>query len=170
MKLKTPLTINGKEYRAGEDVRWTLIYPFFLLHMGMFGGSGFFMAYADKPPPIAFLYAHGGIAICVYVVFYLSIFGREEVKWMLINAALGVFGIYTEMGWMLSLFGKSLSNYPLYLHVIPFLYYVLYTFLLRQAVLDITGARDDEAKRINVERCYIGGSLSIYLLFHFLKA
>jgi hypothetical protein len=33
---------------------------------------------------------HGGIAIVVYLVFYLVIFGLDEVKWMLINAVLDV--------------------------------------------------------------------------------
>ena len=169
MKLKGSLTINGRQFRSGEEVRWTTIYPFFFLHMGMFGGSGFFMAYSDKPAPIGFLYAHGGFAICIYLIFYLSIFGREEVKWMLINAALGVFGIYSEMSWIMSLAGKSMSSYPLYVHVIPFLYYVLYTFLLRQAVLDITGARSDETKRTAVERWYVAGSLALYMGFHLLR-
>ena len=168
MKLKGRLPVGGTDYRSGDEVRWTTIYPFFFVHMGMFGGSGFFMAYTDKPPPVAFLYAHGGIAISIYLIFYLSIFGREEVKWMFINAALGIFGIYSEMNWIMSLVGKSMSAYPLYVHVIPFLYYVLYTFLLRQAVLDATGARDDEAKRAVVERWYVGGSLAIYMGFHLL--
>jgi hypothetical protein len=162
MKLQGSLTINGKHYRAGDEVRWTTIYPFFFLHMGMFGASGFFMAYADHPPPTAFLFMHGGFAIFIYVVFYLSIFGREEVKWMFINAALGVFGIYTEMRWIMAAFGKSLSDYPIHVHVIPFLYYVLYTFLLRHAVLDIADAREDEARRTQVERWYVGGSIALY--------
>ena len=169
MKLKGSITINGKDYRSGDQVRWTTVYPFFFLHMGIFGGSGFFMAYADHPAPVPFLFVHGGFAICIYLIFYLSIFGREEVKWMLINAALGIFGIYSEMSWIMSLFGKSLASYPLHVHVIPFLYYVLYTFLLRHAVLDVMNARDDQARRTVVERCYIAGSFAIYFVFYLLK-
>jgi len=55
MKLHAPLTINGKTYQAGEDVSWYSVYPFFLLHMLMFGGSGFLMAYSKDGPPAAFL-------------------------------------------------------------------------------------------------------------------
>jgi hypothetical protein len=80
----------------------------------------------------------------------------------LINAGLGVFGIYSEMNWLLSFFGKSMDAYPVTVHIVPFVYYVLYTFLLRQAVLDATGSRSDEARRTIVNRCYVGASLLIY--------
>ncbi|OGR42684.1 MAG: hypothetical protein A2X35_01665 [Elusimicrobia bacterium GWA2_61_42] len=59
-----------------------------MLHMFMFGGSGFLMAYGSSPPEPSFLYMHGGIAILVYTVFYLVIFGLDDVKWMFINAGL----------------------------------------------------------------------------------
>lgn len=169
MKLQGDLTINGKKYRAGDEVPWTFVYPFFLVHMLAFGASGFFMAYADTAPSVAFLYMHGGFAILVYLVFYVSIFGREEVRWMLINAALGLFGIYAEIDWLLSFSGRTLSHYPVYVHVVPFMYYVLYTFLLRQAVLDLTGARRDETKKKAVERYYIGISAATYAGLHLLK-
>jgi hypothetical protein len=169
VKLNGELTINGKKYSAGDELPWTRVYPFFLFHMLMFGGSGFFMAYAENGPPVSFLYMHGGIAIFVYFIFYLTIFGREEVKWMLINAALGIFGIYAEVDWLLSFSGRTLSSFPVHVHVIPFLYYILYTFLLRQAVLDATGARADEAKKKTVERYYIGISVCSYAALHFLK-
>jgi hypothetical protein len=168
VKLKGDITINSKLHRAGEELPWTSVYPFFLVHMLMFGSSGFFMAYTNDGPVGFFLYAHGGIAIPVYLIFYLSIFGREEVKWMVINAALGFFGIYGEMGWLLSLFGKTLGSYPAHVHVIPFLYYVLYTFLLRQAVLDVTGARANETRRQAVDRCYVVLSVCFYSAFYFL--
>jgi hypothetical protein len=168
VKLQGDLKIGDRLYRKGEAMPARFVYPFFLVHMLMFGASGFFMAYATDGAPIAFLYMHGGIAIVVYLVFYLTIFGREEVKWMFINAALGVLGITGEMGWLLSFFGKALSSYPLYVHVIPFLYYVLYTFLLRQAVLHWTGARADEARARVVNRAYVAVSLLVYTGFHLL--
>jgi hypothetical protein len=167
-KLHGEIKIGDRVYRRGEAAPWKFIYPFFLVHMLMFGGSGFFMAYGDKAAPVGFLYMHGGIAIVVYMAFYLAIFGRDEVKWMLINAALGVWGITGEMDWLLSFFGKTLSSYPLHVHVIPFLYYVLYTFLLRQAVLHWTGAGADEAKAKAVNRGYVAVSLAVYTGFHLL--
>jgi hypothetical protein len=167
-KLHSDLTIGDRVYRRGEAVPWKFIYPFFLVHMLVFGASGFFMAYKGSPASVGFLYMHGGIAIFVYMTFYFVIFGREEVRWMLINAALGVWGISAEMDWLLSFFGKTLSSYPLYVHVIPFLYYVLYTFLLRQAVLQWTGAREDEARARVVNRGYVAVSLIVYTGFHLL--
>jgi len=109
--------------------KW-FIYPFFLVHMLMFGSSGFLMAYSDEGPPLLFMFAHGGIAIFVYITFYLNIFGRDAVQVMFTNAALALFGIYAQIGWILELWGKDIGDYPWYHHITPFLYYVLYTFLL----------------------------------------
>lgn len=169
MKLSSDLTIGGKLHPAGSDVSAWAIYPFFLLHMGMFGLSGFLMAYVADDVGLPFLYLHGGIAILVYTVFYFAIFGREEVKWMFINAALGLYGIVAEIDYLLSLFGKHLTDFPVAVHVTPFLYYILYTFLLRQALLDVTGARDLPARRRVVEMAYVALSLLVYSAFYLSK-
>lgn len=168
MKLHSDITINGKLHQKGSEISWLKIYPFFLLHMGIFGLSGFYMAYFVSDIELPFLFMHGGIAIAVYLTFYLTIFGREEVKWMFINAVLGLFGILAEIRWLLASFDRSLSDYPVSLHVIPFLYYVLYQFLLRQALLDITGAREDEIRKRNMEKGYIVISTTVYVLIYLL--
>jgi hypothetical protein len=48
------------------------VYPFFLFHMAMFGVSGFWIFYGLQDAAFGFM--HGGIAIIVYLVFYLVIF------------------------------------------------------------------------------------------------
>lgn len=150
--------------------KW-FIYPFFGIHMLMFGLSGFLMAYASNGPDILFVYLHGGIAIFVYLVFYLAIFGRDEVKWMLINAGLGILGIYSQIGWILERFGKHIGDYPWYRNATPFLYYVLYTFLLRQFLLDATGSRGNPARKSVVDAAYVVASLLVYgLLFWKMQA
>lgn len=138
------------------------IYPFFAIHMLMFGLSGFIMAYSSNGPSVLFVYLHGGIAIAVYLVFYRAIFGREEVRWMLINAALGILGIYSQIGWILDKFGKDIHSYPWYLNITPVLYYVLYTFLLRQFLIDLTRSRDKPAIRKWVNTVYVVASLLVY--------
>lgn len=169
MKLQGSISINDTTYPRGTEIPWYKVYPFFLVHMLMFGGSGFFMAYSDKGAPLLFLYAHGGFAIATYTGFYLSIFGRDEVKWMFINAGLGLLGIYSQIDWLLSLFGKKAGDYPVYVHVIPFLYFVLYTFLIRQAVLDLMRAREHDMKRKRVEHVYVALSVVIYVTSYFLE-
>lgn len=169
LRLRSKIRINKRTYAKGAEVPWYVIYPFFLVHMLMFGVSGFVMAYASKHPPMVFLYLHGGIAIVVYLAFYLSIFGRDEVKWMFINAALGFLGIYSQLGWLLSLFGRNIDDYPVSAHVIPFLYFVLYTFLIRQAVLDITHAREDNTRKKHAEYGYIVLSVAIYAILYGLE-
>jgi hypothetical protein len=169
MKLHGTITINNKAYAAGTEIPWYKVYPFFLGHMLVFGGSGFLMAYATRRPPVLFLYLHGGLAITIYTVFYLAIFGRDEVKWMFINAALGLLGIYSQIGWLLSLFGKKIGDYPFYVHVIPFLYFVLYTFLLRHAVTDITQSREDPQRKKRSDNYYIALSVAVYLISYWLE-
>lgn len=162
MKSEKDITVNGKLIRKGEPLPMKFIYPFFLVHMGMFGMSGFLMAYAGDDVELVFLYLHGGIAIFAYLVFYLAIFGRDEVKWMLINAALGLLGIWVEIETILGWFGKELSDFSPWVHVTPFLYYILYTFLLRQMLLDLTRSRDKPGRKRAVELLYVLGSLAVY--------
>lgn len=170
MKLHSDLTVNGKAYQAGDEIPWYFIYPFFGIHMLMFGGSGFFMAYADDGPGLGFLYMHGGFACLVYIVFYLAIFGVDRVRWMFINAALGLFGIYAQIDLLLSWFGKNADDYSVAVHAIPFLYYVLYTFLLYQLVLEVSGANRSEGRRRIVETLYVVGSVVVYGLIYFRSA
>jgi hypothetical protein len=166
MQIQGQITIGRTTYAKGAEIPWYKVYPFFLLHMLVFGLSGFAMAYSAHHPPRLFLYAHGGFAIFVYTIFYVQLFGWDEVKWMFINAVLGILGISSQIDWLLSYFGKSFDDYPWYVHVIPFLYYVLYTFLLRHAAIDLTGSRGDPVKQKRAEYGYIALSVLIYLLTH----
>ena len=81
---------------------------------------------------------------------------------MFINAALGLFGIYAQIDWILSMFGKSADDFPVSVHVIPFLYYILYTFLLYQLVLHLSGAHRHPGRKSLVEAIYVVASLAIY--------
>ncbi len=169
MRIHSGISIDNKNYAKGDNVPWHKIYPFFLFHMLMFGGSGFLMAYGSKDVSALMLYLHGGFAVSIYLVFYLAIFGRDEVKWMFINGALGLLGIWSQIDWILSLFGRNIGDYPKYIHVIPFLYYILYTFLIRNAILDLAKAREDERRRRFVDNAYIVGSLTVYAVSYFLR-
>jgi len=70
---------------------------------------------------------------------------------------------------LLSLFGKRIGDYPIYVHAIPFLYFVLYTFLLRHAVIDITRSRENPSRRAFVENCYVALSIAVYLVSYRLE-
>ncbi len=147
--------------RGPGQATW-FIYQFFGVHMLIFGLTGFLIAYMSDAPDLVFLYMHGGIAIFVYIVFYLVIFGRDAVSWMLLNAALGIVGIYAQIGWILERFGKRIVDYPWQVHVVPFLYYVLYTFLLRQFLIDVTRSRGNPQRRSLVDAAYVVVSVVVY--------
>lgn len=170
MKLHSKSKDNGRTNKKGSQMPARFIYPFFLVHMLMFGLSGFLMAYSSDGPDLTFLYMHGGFAIFVYVIFYLVIFGVDRVKWMFINAALGLFGIYAQIEWVLSHFNKRAADFPWYVHVIPFLYYVLYTFLLYQLVLEVTGSHKSESRKRLVEHLYVVFSVLIYTVLYLKNA
>jgi len=164
MKLHADIHIGNKLHKKGSNVPLGFIYPFFLVHMLAFGSSGFFLAYSADSPDVSFLFMHGGIAITVYIIFYLAIFGRDEVKWMFINAGLGALGILSQINWALSLFDKQVDQFPWYVHVVPFLYLVLYTFLLRQLLLDLFRARENKQRQRRVETGYVVIAVAICLL------
>lgn len=159
-KGRVAVRLGNNDMLAGKG-KW-FIYPFFGVHMLMFGLSGFLMAYSSNGPDLTFVYLHGGIAIFVYMIFYLAIFGRDEVQWMLVNAGLGILGIYSQIGWILGWFGKNIDDFPWKVHVVPFLYYILYTFLLRQFLIDATGSRDNPRRRAWVNNGYVAVSLLVY--------
>ena len=134
--------------------------------MMLIGTVVFVSAYGDSEND-AILYSFGGFFTLLYLAFYHAVFGFDRVKWMFINASLGFFGIYAEIEWILDLFNKKATDFTWKVHLFPFSLYILYTFLIRQAVLDITGARDNphRAKIANIG--YVGGSLAIYSFIFF---
>jgi len=151
-----------KQTRSG----W-FVYPLLSLHLAAFGYGAFMMAYSSNPAPILVQYLAAAFAIHLYIKFYIQYFGLDEVKWMIINACLGILGIYGEIGWLLSKFGKEISDYPVYFHLAPFTYFILFTFLFRQLVLDITFSRQNEKRKQIVERVYVCTLLIIYAVVIF---
>lgn len=135
--------------------------------MLLFGAAGFAMAYQGDADALEFSYVHGGIAIFVYLIFYLCIFGFEQIKWMVINAMLGLYGISVEINWILNAaFDKSVNDFSYHHHIMPFIYYVLYTFLLRQGLLDMFKAHLSETRRQIVNTVYVAVSLLIYSILY----
>ena len=168
MKLAHDLTYNEKFYPAGEDVPWYYVYPFFLVHILFMGSFGFLSVYLLKEPHLLLIYGFNGFAIFIYTGFYNYLFGLDQVRWMFINALLGIVGIYTQLGWLLSLFGKHIGDYPLRYQVGPFLFFIMYTFLLRHAILDLFNAHSNESKRKIVEFGYVTMSLAVSVGSYFL--
>ena len=108
-----------------------------------------------------------GISIGLYLFFYLIFFGKDSVKWMIINSALGVIGIYAELQWvLLSLLEINISDYPSSVNAIPFIYYVMYNFLIYQMVLSISGSRINPKRKKIVEAFYIIISLALSLYIY----
>ena len=165
---KFPLNRNGLRGRA---VPWVFIYGFFLVHMALFGSLGFLLFYGDPSQANysgdmnerTFKILVSTLPILVYIVFYIAIFGIDTIKWLIMNSVIGVLGIYSQLGWILEQFGKSLSDYPIWAHIVPGIYYVLYTFLLRRAVLHFLRAQDGTRKKTIIDILYVVISVVFYL-------
>ena len=153
-------------YHKGPEVHWVGVYLFFFVHLAIIVPAVFVIAYGERGN-VAFLYLFGGFMTFLYLVFYREIFGIDQLKWMFINASLGLFGIYAEIEWILALFNKQAIDFTWKVHFFPFSLYILSTFLIRQAVLYITGVRDNphRAKIANIG--YVCGSIAIYSFIFF---
>jgi len=130
--------------------------------MAIFGGSGFIRTYGDNRPDLTFIYRHGGIAITVYVFFYFAIFGRDEVKRMFLKALFGLLRIGVQVGWLaVESFRPRQQHLPTKCVCHPFLFFVLYTFLMRRAVLDLINSLDDPARRKTMKKRYNSVTLAV---------
>ena len=166
MILHGNLTINGKKYRKGDYVSAWSVYPFFLLHMLFMGFFVFHDAYF-RGPTEEISYFGDVFIIGIYLFFYIPIFGIDEVKWLIKNSLVGMFGVYAEVDILLSYFNKNISEFPFYVHIFPFLFYSLYTFLFRQIFIDITYSRGNKKRTEIVSYIYLFLSLAIYSFLFF---
>lgn len=145
MKLRRDIKIQRRWYHKGDEISWLKVYPFFLFHIGIFGVTAVVLAYAETEPavPLGVLYGFSAIALLSYLAFYLRYFGRDSWKWMLLNSGLGLFAFFSQAENILGLFGRQFSELPWAVHAVPTMFFMIYTFFLRQAVLDLNDAREN---------------------------
>ncbi len=130
-------TKNTKGLKTPNQRPHKIVYLFFLVHMFAFGGSGFALAYSDTPFMMAAM--HSGIAIFVYIVFYIVLFGVGRVVWMFVFAIVGFAQTYFVINFIGDIFINNwdFDNYPFYRHIAPAIYVVMYLFLVREFIYDI---------------------------------
>ena len=153
------MPINRSKISGASPV---LFYLFFLVHMAIFGIGCLYMSYSDggKSSINALLFSI--FPLYVYIKFYLVLFGLDDIRWLFINSALGFFGIFAQLDFILYLFDATVDDYPGYVHIAPFIYFILYTFLIRHALLDLIASRFDKNKQRLIENTYIATSIIFY--------
>ena len=176
-----PIVVQTAESGKGKKVL-IFIYLFFIAHMGVFGTATFFLTYGEQN--IEFATMFGGFAVFVYAIFYLVIFGFDELKWLFINSLLGVLGIY---GWLEELahyflpnavggeafvntiYTKytSFSQFPIAWHLLPGTFFIMYEFLLRNFLIDLFGARKKTERKRSVGILFILISIIQFLISRF---
>jgi len=113
----------------------------FLFQLGGFGISGFWLAYKYTHIHFSLAIMHGFIAIFVYIILYINIFGIgvDAAKWIMINTIFGIAQTYK----IINFIGDFLiddfvfENYLFYRHIIPGIYVILCMFLIRQIINQI---------------------------------
>lgn len=112
------------------------IYLFFLVHMWAFWTACFYISYFQSID-FEFLIPFASISISIYLLFYFVIFWTWKVKDMFVNAIVGCLWIYAWLWDILSFFGENINSFHIYVHIVPWIYFVMYTFLLRNLLKDI---------------------------------
>ncbi len=151
----------------GNNIKWSF-YFFFAIHMLGFGGITVSITYFPEEwtptPTYGNTLIFGGFALFIYSVFYVVTFKLEDLMSYVRDSLLGLYGVLSTISLLLSFFERSFWDYPLYYHILPTVYYIMYTFLFYQALLDIMRARDNEQKRKHATKVFTYGSLIIYTI------
>jgi hypothetical protein len=114
-----------------------IIYPFFLLHMLCFWFVWFNLSYFQEWIEYSSVFGFWLMSIIIYLVFYLVFFWIWKIKDMFINAIVWSISIYAWMWDILFFFGEDISSFNRYWHIVPWIYFVMYTFLLRNLLKDL---------------------------------
>lgn len=137
------------------------IYPFFLVHMAAFWYSWFSISYSEPGRLFLFGFIHWWFAIFVYMIFYLAIFWLDKIKDMLIWALIGIMWTIARLEKIIPYRWHEIWDYYRAAHIIPGLYFVMYTFLIKQALIDIISIfHKKHAKKI-AEIIYIWIGISV---------
>ncbi|MFZ2151459.1 MAG: hypothetical protein WAU85_05440 [Candidatus Absconditicoccaceae bacterium] len=70
-------------------------------------------------------------------MFYFLAFGRDKIKRMFITSLIGISSIYSQLSNILKYFDKNINEFSWIYHIIPGIYFILFSFLLRRALVDI---------------------------------
>ncbi len=162
LRLKYDIRYGKDFHPAGTRLSPLIVYPTIFLQTCLFGAFCFGFAYAGKWPNMGGLVIIGGFGIMFFALFYGAVFGLAEMGWMFVNGAIGVLGILSQINVVLSWFGKSADDFGFDAHLFPVIYWIMASFVLWQLVLDLTGSREDAARRWWANLAFSLGSLTLY--------
>ncbi len=151
----------------GQEIPIWAFFPVFVFHITLFGFTSFLFAYFIPAVPTIFLWGFGFIGIVTFIGFYSSLYGVDNFRWIIINIALGIFGLSSDINLLMSILSTDLTDFPWYRDIIPFTNYVLYTFWFRQCALAAVGAKDNPEKEEIVSYYYLITSIFFYASLYF---
>ena len=125
------------------------IYLFFLADMAGFGTLTFYLTYHQQQGES---YMVGAMLVIIYVLFYLMLFGADDVLWLFINGLLGALMVRSWLETLAtpfipppSMLGHGIitdfDGFPVVRHILPGAVFLMYQFMLRNFLIDALGAR-----------------------------
>ena len=168
MKLKTDISIGSNTYSKGSYLHWSKVYGFFTVIIALHFWLVFDITYIQQDIVLGFTLCFGIFLPVLYLLAYRSIFGLAEIRWLIVNSIIGIIGVLAELDWVLSYFyDKSLSDFNVFFHIIPCVHYIMFTFVLRQAVIDSFHARYNLKRREYVNLGFTLISTILYVALYF---
>ncbi|EKE29455.1 MAG: hypothetical protein ACD_2C00172G0003 [uncultured bacterium (gcode 4)] len=147
-------------------------YPILVPHVLIFGFTWFMLFYSHQRPAMGFLIWL--ITTISYLIVYVQLFGKEQIRDMLIGGLIWVIQVY---GWLEILAAKAIDwtkefktfdSMPMYYHLIPATYFIMWTFLVKNVIIDLIWARNNPEKMNLTYKLFYAISLLIFILPNFI--
>lgn len=127
-----------------EQSRWDQIvtFLFFLIHTLWFAAWTFVITYEWRWDSLSGSFMFWWFAVFVYLIFYVKILPKETLKSLFIWYILWLLQTYAWLEVIVPVFMnhsvyKSFSDIPLYYHIIPSIFFIMLTFLLKNLIIRI---------------------------------
>lgn len=148
--MATQLTFTEKWTIKSLPLWWrVLTYMFFIIHGLWFWTATFEITYWTHDFWWGLLF--WGFATMIYMVFYMNFWGVEKIKNMFIWGLLWVIQTYAWLELIASNFINQYSTnfhsfemFPLYYHIIPSMFFIMITFLLKNLIAEFFPKNQDK--------------------------
>ncbi|MFZ2718309.1 MAG: hypothetical protein WAZ12_00735 [Candidatus Absconditicoccaceae bacterium] len=125
----------NKLHRKNNYITSYKFYILISILIIIFSSLGFYLTYFENKLIISYIMS--SLYILFFLMFYFLAFGRDKIKRMFITSLIGISSIYSQLSNILKYFDKNINEFSWIYHIIPGIYFILFSFLLRRALVDI---------------------------------
>lgn len=125
----------NKLHRKNNYITSYKFYILISILIIIFSSLWFYLTYFENKLIISYIMS--SLYILFFLMFYFLAFGRDKIKRMFITSLIGISSIYSQLSNILKYFDKNINEFSWIYHIIPGIYFILFSFLLRRALVDI---------------------------------